>query len=137
MKQDRIKNKIQFSLLPSYPETDAGENGNSSVSAEACGAEYAEEGKEYIFVDAMGNLLKPEFIHGIFRITKRGHEENCFRISAIAVPVCFKNGIGMKEIQLWLGHSNFNTTAKSTLIIPANCTRNDDGKCLIIHAANA
>ena len=86
------------------------------IQQRLCGAEYAEEGKEYIFVDAMGNLIKPEFItrHFSALLKKEGMKKIRFHdLRHSCASLLLKNGIGMKEIQLWLGHSNFNTTANT------------------------
>ena len=119
VKQDRTKTKSSFRSLPLVPEIEQmlrRKREQQRIQQRLCGAEYAEEGKEYIFVDAMGNLLKPEFItrHFSALLKKEGMKKIRFHdLRHSCASLLLKNGIGMKEIQLWLGHSNFNTTANT------------------------
>ena len=46
----------------------------------------------YVFVDAMGNLIQPDSVTTGF-------------------PQLLKEGVPMKQIQEWLGHSDISTTA--------------------------
>ena len=119
VKQDRTKTKSSFRSLPLVPEIEQmlrRKREQQRIQQRLCGAEYAEEGKEYIFVDAMGNLIKPEFItrHFSALLKKEGMKKIRFHdLRHSCASLLLKNGIGMKEIQLWLGHSNFNTTANT------------------------
>lgn len=75
---------------------------------------YNQKYLDYVFVDDVGNLLLPDYVSHKFNdiITKdklkhiRFHD---LRHSCASLLVA--NGIPIKQIQEWLGHANFGTTA--------------------------
>ena len=75
---------------------------------------YNKDYLEYICVDEMGNLLLPNYITSSFPILLR---KNGFRkirfhdLRHTCASLLLKNGVPMKQIQEWLGHSDFSTTA--------------------------
>ena len=68
----------------------------------------------YVFVDAMGNLIQPDSVttgfpqllkeNGLRRIRFHDLRHSC-------ASLLLANGVPMKMIQEWLGHSDFSTTA--------------------------
>ena len=68
----------------------------------------------YVFVDAMGNLIQPDSVttgfpqllkeNGLRRIRFHDLRHSC-------ASLLLKKGVPMKQIQEWLGHSDFSTTA--------------------------
>jgi len=77
---------------------------------------YNKEEGVYIFVDALGNRIKPDYLtqefpkfcvaHGFKRM--RFHDT---RHSAASLLLA--NGVPLKQIQEWLGHSDFAITANT------------------------
>jgi integrase len=76
--------------------------------------EYSKDRNGYVCVDALGNILRPRYVsahfsfllkkHGLRHIRFHDLRHSCASMLAAA-------GVPMKQIQLWLGHSNFSTTA--------------------------
>lgn len=68
----------------------------------------------YVFVDAMGNLIQPDSVttgfpqllkeNGLRRIRFHDLRHSC-------ASLLLKEGVPMKQIQEWLGHSDISTTA--------------------------
>ena len=115
--KDRTKNKSSYRTLPLVPEVakllkkfKQVQDNNKNL----CGKNYNLEYKDYICVDSVGNIINPDFITKHF---KKLLEKNNLRIIRFhdlrhsCASLLLSRGISLKEIQEWLGHSNFNTTA--------------------------
>jgi integrase len=79
-----------------------------------CGASYNGKYEDYIYVNEVGERIDPTYIssafprfvvkHGLRRIRFHDLRHSC-------ASLLLANGVSMKQIQEWLGHSNFATTA--------------------------
>ena len=81
---------------------------------ELCGNSYNYEFEEYICVDPMGNLTQPNYISDAFPrlLEKNGLRHIRFHdLRHSCASLLLANGVPMKQIQEWLGHSDFSTTA--------------------------
>lgn len=79
----------------------------------AFGDSYNKEFREYINVDPMGNLIKPNFVTQHFRLICDKNELKHIRFHDLrhsCATLLYDSGIDMKAIQEWLGHSNISTT---------------------------
>lgn len=84
------------------------------VNKRICGNAYNYEYDGYIIVDELGNRMKPGYIttgfprllekNGLRRIRFHDLRHSC-------ASLLISNGVPMKQIQEWLGHSDFSTTA--------------------------
>ena len=62
----------------------------------------------------MGNLLTPDYItHSFSRILEKNELRHIrfHDLRHTCASMLLKNGVPMKQIQEWLGHSDFSTTA--------------------------
>lgn len=62
----------------------------------------------------MGNLLKPDYLSNSFQITLQNYHLRRIRFHDLrhsCASLLLANGVPMKMIQEWLGHSDFSTTA--------------------------
>ena len=79
-----------------------------------CGNCYNNKFKGYLFVDEMGNLIQPDYItQGFSRLLKdHGLRHSRFHdLRHSCASLLLKQGVPMKQIQEWLGHSDISTTA--------------------------
>lgn len=68
----------------------------------------------YILVDDEGSLIVPDTVTKKFRRLLEDNSLKKIRFHDLrhsCASLLLANGINMKEIQQWLGHSNFSTTA--------------------------
>lgn len=79
-----------------------------------CGRSYCTEYLDYVCVNELGERLKPNTLSNGF---KRILETNGMRVIRLhdlrhsCASLLLANGVPMKQIQEWLGHSDFSTTA--------------------------
>ena len=79
-----------------------------------CGRSYCTDYLGYVLVDAMGNRLKLSYINTAFPVLLKRNGLRPIRFHALrhsCTSLLLKNGVPMKQIQEWLGHSDFSTTA--------------------------
>ena len=79
-----------------------------------CGRSYIKEYLEYVCVNEIGDLIKPHYVtesfpklpgaKGMRQIRYHDLRHSC-------ASLLLANGVPMKQIQEWLGHSDFSTTA--------------------------
>ena len=79
-----------------------------------CGRSYCTDYLGYVLVDAMGNRLKLSYISTAFPVLLKRNGLRPIRFHDLrhsCASLLLKNGVPMKQIQEWLGHSDFSTTA--------------------------
>ena len=91
------------------------------------GNTYVQDYKSYICLMDNGELVKSDYVDRTFsRILKT----NGFRhirlhdLRHSCASLLLANGVNMKEIQAWLGHSNWNTTANIYSHLESNSKQN-------------
>lgn len=92
-----------------------------------CGRSYSKEYSGYICVNEIGDLIKPNYVteffpklleaNGLRRIRFHDLRHSC-------ASLLLANGVPMKQIQEWLGHSDFSTTANIYLFQSVKRTKN-------------
>lgn len=84
---------------------------------------YNKEWIDYVMVDELGGLILPNYITSAF---KRFLEKNNLRpirfhdLRHTSASLLLNNGVQLKDIQMWLGHSDFATTANIYAHLDAN-----------------
>ena len=79
-----------------------------------CGSCYNTKYLGYICVDEMGNIITPSYLTESFPklLARNGMRHIRFHdLRHTCASMLLKNGVPMKQIQEWLGHSDFSTTA--------------------------
>ena len=79
-----------------------------------CGASYNQDYLDFVCVDAMGTLLNPDFVSQKFQQLLVKYDLRPIRFHDLrhsCASLLFAQGVPLKEIQAWLGHSTIGTTA--------------------------
>ena len=114
---DTTKNRSSLRTLPLTPVLRAK---LLSVQAEQehyrklCGRSFNKEESKYIYTDTLGNRIKPGYLTGQFPVflKKNGFRHIRFHdLRHSCASLLLANGVSLKQIQDWLGHSTFKTTA--------------------------
>ena len=114
---DTLKTQASNRTLPLLPEIEQmllERKNEIEHNKEIFGKSYNYKYVDYVFVDDIGDIFDPNLVTNRFRnILRRNHLKQIrfhdLRHSCASLLVACK--IPMKNIQEWLGHSNFNTTA--------------------------
>ena len=79
-----------------------------------CGNCYSKKYDGYVFVDAMGNIFNPRSVTANFGklLEQNGLRHIRFHdLRHSCASLLLANDVPLKQIQEWLGHSDFSTTA--------------------------
>lgn len=115
--QDTTKTKSSMRTLPLVPvfkEKLLVAKAKQAECRKVCGKCYDTRYLEYVCVDEMGGLMSPHYLTTAF--PKLLEKNNLRRIRYhdlrhSCASLLLANGVPMKQIQEWLGHSDFATTA--------------------------
>lgn len=115
--KDRAKNKSSRRSLPLIPLVEEyllQMKAKQEQGRALCGSCYCQDYLEYVYLNDIGELVKPDFLtlhlgrvlekNNLRRIRFHDLRHSC-------ASLLLANGISMKQIQEWLGHSNYSTTA--------------------------
>lgn len=116
--KDKTKNKSSYRTLPLVYEveqlllyTKKMQEYYMSQFKESYNKKY----KDYICVDELGNLRKPDYVSHKFSITLKENDLRHIRFHDLrhsCATLLLKKGISLREIQDWLGHSSSKTTER-------------------------
>lgn len=115
--QDTTKTKSSMRTLPLVPvfkERLLALREQQDEHRRVCGRCYDRQYLDYICVDEMGTLLSPNYLSAAFPklLEKNGLRHIRFHdLRHSCASLLLVNGVPMKQIQEWLGHSDFSTTA--------------------------
>lgn len=115
--RDKTKNNSSRRTLPLEPIVESfllELKEKQKENKELCGNSYNQEWLEYICVDDCGNIIRPDYVTETFLklLKKRNLKQIRFHdLRHSCASILLKNGANMKEIQAWIGHSTYNTTA--------------------------
>jgi integrase len=111
------KTKSSYRTLPLIPVIRAKlleVKAEQERNRELCGKSYNKKESVYIYTDALGNRIKPDYLSGEFPkfLDKHGFKRIRYHdLRHSCASLLLANGVSLKEIQEWLGHSTFKTTA--------------------------
>lgn len=114
---DGTKTKSSTRTLPLIPQMEDYLNElkeKQAMNKAIMGNSYNTAYEDYICVDAIGNLILPYYVTDKFRreIQKYGLPKIRFHdLRHSCASILLANGVDLKLIQQWLGHSNYATTA--------------------------
>lgn len=114
---DTTKTKSSHRTLPMIPiirEKLLLHKAEQEQNMKLCGKSYNKDEGQYVCTDQLGNRIKPGYLTSAF---PKFMEDQGFRrvrlhdLRHSCASIMLANGISMKQIQEWMGHSTFNTTA--------------------------
>ena len=116
--KDKTKNKSSYRTLPLIYEveqlllyTKKMQEYYMSIFRDSYNRKY----KDYICVDELGNLRKPDYVSHKFKETLKKNDLRHIRFHDLrhsCATLLLKKGISLREIQDWLGHSSSKTTER-------------------------
>ena len=115
--EDVLKTKSSFRTLPLIPAVEKlllEEKEKQEMFRRLFKKSYCRDYLDYICVDQTGKLLRPNYVteHFAWLIQKYNLKKIRFHdLRHTCASLLLSNGISMKQIQIWLGHSTFATTA--------------------------
>mgnify|MGYP000066614231 CR=1 FL=1 len=103
--KDKTKNQSSYRTLPLVDENE-----------KLCGNSYNKQYLDYVCVDSTDKLFRPEYVTDHFTLIMKKNKDVLRKITFHGLrhscaSLLLAKGIPMKEIQDWLGHSTYSTTA--------------------------
>ena len=101
-------------LVPAFKEKLLSHKSQQEEYRRICGRSYDKRYLDYVCVDEMGTLISPHYLTAVFPklLEKNGLRHIRFHdLRHSCASLLLANGVPMKQIQEWLGHSDFSITA--------------------------
>lgn len=115
--KNKMKNKTSNRTLPLIPHIEQlllNEKAKQEENKALFGNSYNTDYLDYVCVNQLGELIKPDYLTQHFRIIQINNNLKHIRFHDLrhsCASVMLANNVPMKQIQEWLGHSTFQTTA--------------------------
>ncbi len=117
IEKDRTKTKSSHRTLPLVPPFEEllhALKARQDMNKQLCGRAYCMKDAEYIYVNDIGELVKPGYITEHFPNMLKKNNLRKIRFHDLrhsCASLLYANGVSLKEIQEWLGHSDISTTS--------------------------
>ena len=116
-KADKMKNKTSNRVLPLLPQAEElllKQKEKVENNKNLLGKSYDKRYLEYVCVDNLGRLILPNRLtHNFIKIIRKNNLKHIrfHDLRHSCASIMLSNGVPMKQIQEWLGHADFGTTA--------------------------
>ncbi len=116
-KSDKLKNETSNRILPLLPQAEnllLEKKRQIENNKTMLGKQYDNQYLDYVCVDYMGRLIRPgRLTHSFCKILKQNNLKHIrfHDLRHSCASIMLANGVPMKQIQEWLGHADFGTTA--------------------------
>lgn len=117
IEKDRTKTKSSYRTLPlvqPFEELLHRLKAQQEENRRLCGRSYCTEYTDYIYVNEIGERVQPGYITQHFQLVLRKNGMKKIRFHDLrhsCASLLYANGVSLKEIQEWLGHSDISTTS--------------------------
>lgn len=117
VEKDRTKTKSSHRTLPlvePFEKLLRQMKADQERDQKVCGKAYCQEHLGYIYVNELGERIKPGYVTHNFALTLKNHGLKKIRFHDTrhsCASLLYANGVSLKEIQEWLGHSDISTTS--------------------------
>jgi len=114
--EDKTKNQSSYRTLPLILEIEEillEEKANQEYNKKMFKKSYLNE-NGYVCVNTDGSILKPDYVSHKFNQILKHNNLKSIRFHDLrhsCASLLLSNKVSMKDIQIWLGHSSYNTTA--------------------------
>jgi integrase len=114
---DTTKSKASYRTLPLVPAIRVkllAVQEEQERNRKLCGKSYSKKESKYIYTDALGNRIKPNYLTTAFPAFLENNDFRRMRFHDLrhsCASLLLANGVSLKQIQEWLGHSDFAITA--------------------------
>ena len=101
-------------LLPKIEELLLKRKEEIECNKKLYGKSYIHNFDEYVFVDDYGDIIFPDWVSNNFRLLLKRNNLKHIRFHDLrhsCASLLLANNVPMKNIQEWLGHANYSTTA--------------------------
>ncbi|MBS4024980.1 MAG: site-specific integrase [Clostridia bacterium] len=115
--KDRTKTKSSYRTLPlvaPFEELLHRLKAEQELNRKVCGKAYCKDYLDYIYVNEIGERIKPNYISQHFAIVLKNNSLKKIRFHDLrhsCASLLYANGVSLKDIQEWLGHSDISTTS--------------------------
>ena len=115
--KERTKTKSSHRTLPlvkPFEELLLRMKAEQETNRRVCGSAYCRKYLDYIYVNELGELVRPNFITQNFAIVLANNKLKKIRFHDLrhsCASLLYAHGVSLKEIQEWLGHSDISTTS--------------------------